>query len=306
MFQYSAYGLRLNSELLLPELREINSEEKADIIVRRESLNPPQLEPTPTACYCKVNTEEAYLVWEQVGTFLVRGGQEIIVDLIPDAEESIVRLFLLGAALGMLLHQRGIFVIHASTVAINGKAIAFMGDKGWGKSTTAGALHRRGHQLMADDVTAIDLSNPPFPIVLPGYGQLKLWPESVIALDSNPETLPLLHPQLEKRDCLIKRDLALNPLPLKQIYWLGSGSKLAIEPLSSQQALAAVMHNWYCARFGRQILQAIDLSEHFRHCTNLIDRVPVFCLRREKSLDALDEIACLVESHANRVQSSIF
>ncbi len=297
MFFYSAYGLSINSELILPELKETSSKDKADIIIIRGGLNPPQLKLTLTNCYCKVFKDEAYLAWEEVGTFLVRGGREIIVDLIPNVEESIVRLFLLGAGLGMLLHQRGLFLLHASTVKLGDRAVSFMGDKGWGKSTTAGALRRRGHQLMTDDVTAIDMSNPQCPMVLPGYGQLKLWPESAIALGDDPELLPLLHPQLEKRDHLVKQDLALDPVPLKQIYLLGGGARLAIENLLPQQALAAVMHNWYCARFGSQMLQAINLSDHFQRCTKLIERVPLFCLQREDSLAALDEIAQLVESH---------
>ncbi|MEM7760364.1 MAG: serine kinase [Cyanobacteria bacterium P01_A01_bin.40] len=302
MFEYNSYGLRISSELLLPELIESNNSAKTDITILRGSLEPPKLEPTLTNCYCKLTEDEAYLAWEQVGTFLVRGGREIIVDLIPNVEESIVRLFLLGAGLGMLLHQRGLFLLHASTVKIGDRAVSFMGDKGWGKSTTAGALHRRGHQLMTDDVTAIDLSNPQCPMILPGYGQLKLWPESAIALGNNPETLPLLHPQLEKRDRLIKQDLALNPVPLKQIYLLGGGEKLAIENLSAQQALGAVMHNWYCARFGSQMMQAIDMSEHFHRCTSLINQIQMSCLKREKSLDALDKIAQLVESHLDPTQ----
>ena len=300
MFFYSAYGLSISSELILPELKKISSKDKADIIILRGSLNPPQLEPTLTNCYCTVTADEAYLAWEEVGTFLVCAGREIIIDLIPQVEELIVRLFLLGAGLGMLLHQRGLFLLHASTVKIGDRAVSFMGDKGWGKSTTAGALHRRGHQLMTDDVTAIDMSNPQCPMVLPGYGQLKLWPESAIALGDDPESLPLLHPQLEKRDHLVKQDLALDPVPLKQIYLLGGGERLAIENLLPQQALAAVMHNWYCARFGSQMLQAINLSDHFQRCTKLIDRVPVFCLQRENSLAALDEIAQLIEAHIKR------
>ena len=305
MFKYTTYGLRLNSELLLPELKEVKLEETADITIRRESLNSPQLEATLTHCYCKVTKEEAYLAWEEVGTFLVRGGQEIIVDLIPNVDESIVRLFSLGAGLGMLLQQRGLFLLHASTVKLGDRAVCFMGDKGWGKSTTAGALHRRGHQLIADDVTAIDLSNPQCPMVLPGYGQLKLWPTSAIALGNDPETLPLLHPQLEKRDCLVKQDLAQAAVPLKQIYLLGRGEQLAIDTLSAQQALGAVMHNWYCARFGSQMLQAINIAQHFHRCANLIDLVPVFCLQRENSLAALDEIAKLIESHIAQAKTLV-
>lgn len=297
---YRAYDLKFDSELLLPEIKEVCNKEKVDVTIRCESLNTPKLESTLTNCHCKITEEEAYLAWKQVGTFLVRGGQEIIVDLIPNVEESVVRLFLLGAGLGMLLYQRGLFVLHASSIALDGHGIAFIGDKGWGKSTTAGMLHKRGHKLFADDVTALDLSKPDRPMLLPGYSQLKLWPESAEALGQKTEDLSRLHPQLEKRDFQPENSLVATAQPLKQLYLLGSGETLAIEPLSGQNALSALMQNWYCARFGPQMFDIVDQGQHFLNCTRLLKQAPIFHLKRERSLAALSDIASLVETHVKQ------
>lgn len=295
MFSYITYGLRVNSELPLPEL--LASEGTADAIISLGSLNPPSLEATSTNCYCHITATAAYLFWEEVGTFLVRGGREIIVDPIPGVEERVLRLYILGAALGMLLHQRGLLVLHASTVAVNGSAIAFVGERGWGKSTTAGALHARGHRLIADDITAVDLGNTSSPMVLPGFGQLKLWPEAATALGSSPETLPQLHPQFEKRAYPITKQFSSTPLPLKSIYILDAGPILEIEHLPAQEALTALMPHWYCARFGPQMLQATGISSHFLKCTHLVNHVSVYRLHRQRALSMLSAIAQLVESH---------
>jgi hypothetical protein len=295
MFSYITYGLRVNSELPLPEL--LPSEGTADAIISLGSLNPPSLEATSTNCYCHISAEAAYLFWEEAGTFLVRGGREIIVDPIPGVEERVLRLYILGAALGLLLHQRGLLVLHASTVALDGSAIAFVGERGWGKSTTAGALHVRGHRIIADDITAVDLDNTSSPMVLPGFGQLKLWPEAATALGSSPETLPQLHPQFEKRAYPITKKFSSTPLPLKSIYILDAGPVLEIEHLPAQEALPALMPHWYCARFGAQMLQATGISSHFLKCTHLVNHVSVYRLHRQRSLSMLDAIAQLVESH---------
>src|SRR2546421_132869 len=70
-----------------------------------------------------------------VGAFLVRGGREIVVDPAPGVEARVLRLSILGPAFGLLLHQRGRFVLHASAVASGGGVLAFAGGSGWGKST---------------------------------------------------------------------------------------------------------------------------------------------------------------------------
>lgn len=294
MFSYLVYGLRINSELYLPEL--IPSEGKADVTIRLGNLDPPLLKATSTECYCHTTAEEAYLFWEEGGTVLVRGGREIIVAPIPGVEEQVLRLYLLGAAFGILLHQRGLMVLHASAVAVNGSAIAFIGDSGWGKSTTAGALYARGHSVMTDDVTALDLNSTSSPTVLPGFPQLKLWPEAAETLGNAPETSHQLHPELEKRAHITDR-FSHTPLPLKCIYVLDDGPVLEIKPLQGQEALAALMRNWYCARFGPQLLQATGVLSHFLKCTDLVNRVTVCCLKRQNSLSALSDIAQLVEEH---------
>src|SRR4029079_11482739 len=48
--------------------------------------------------------------------YLVRNGQEIVVDPVPGGSERNVRLFLLGSALGILCHQRGLLPLHANAV----------------------------------------------------------------------------------------------------------------------------------------------------------------------------------------------
>ena len=45
---------------------------------------------------------------------------------------------------------------HASTVVIGGRAVAFCGPQGAGKSTTAVALAQQGYAVPAEDVAALD------------------------------------------------------------------------------------------------------------------------------------------------------
>ncbi|WP_052055287.1 hypothetical protein [Myxosarcina sp. GI1] len=306
MYSYIAYGLRITSGIFLPELLSNNSGEgRVDVTIGFGFLNPPPLQATSSECYCHISKQEAYLYWKDGGTFLVRNGCEIVIEAIPNVSEQVLRIYLLGAALGLLLHQRGLMTLHASTVMVNGEAIAFVGDRGWGKSTTIGAMMNRGHLTLSDDVTAIDLNQPFSPLVLSGFPQIKLWCDSAISLGHQLESLPRLHPDFEKRVQRFNRGFVSTVVPLKCIYILSLGANIEIESMSSSVALATTLRNWYCARFGEQMLQIMGIKPHFQKCSELVNRVKVYMLKRPNDLSRLDELARSVEEHfIKQIQSS--
>jgi hypothetical protein len=236
-----------------------------------------------------------YLFWQGVGTFLIQEGKSIIVDTVPGTDEDLLRLLILGAAMGTILHQRGFLVLHASAVDVNGQAIVFIGNKGEGKSTLAATLHRRGHDLIADDVVAIDFRQAGRPLVLPAFPQLKLWPEAAAAsLGANPQDLPRLTTHVEKRQYQPAQGFADSPLPLKHVYVLGLDSTVKIAPLYPQDVFTNLLRHSYMTRFGIAVLQA-DNTSHFLQLTQLARQVSVHRLLRPAALELLPLVAQLVE-----------
>lgn len=301
--KYRAYDLNIHSEIVLPELAP--GDGTADVIIRLGKLEGLPAEAKDARSFYKVTDDGIYLAWEGVGAFLVRNGNEIIIDPLPGVEECILRLFILGSTLAMLLHQRGdLVVLHASMVAIKNNAIGFVGDKGAGKSTMAAFLHERGHRLMADDVLAIDL-RAGTPEALPGFPHLKLWPDSVATLGHTPEELPKLRPELEKRSLRLDGNFSQTSVPLKAIYMLDQGEEPSIKKLHPKQALQALMPHWYGARFGTDLLQGLGLTTHFSQCSTLVNTVPFFHLKRPRSLPGLSDLARLIENHVSRDFSQI-
>jgi hypothetical protein len=61
---------------------------------------------------------------------------------------------LAGGVLAMASTLRGRSCLHATTVAMDGCAVAIVGDVGAGKTTTAGLLIRADSQLIGDDILA--------------------------------------------------------------------------------------------------------------------------------------------------------
>lgn len=301
MYRYRSFGLSIQAALALPELLAEAEpvdpgRNPADVFVRFGKIETLPPEVVGAARYIRPAGEGIYLGWRDVGNFLVRGGSEIIIDPSPLADESLLRVFVLGTTLAMLLHQRGeTVVLHASVVATQDGAIAFLGAKGAGKSTTAGALVSRGNKLLSDDILSVDLRGVE-PLALPGFPNMKLWPDSLDALGFESEALPRLRPELEKRSQRLDESFADAPIPLRGIFILGLGSAPAIDRLASWNAMTALMPHWYAARFGEGVLRALGLSSQFLQCAELARRIPVCRLSRPNDLAALPEIARMAET----------
>ena len=74
--------------------------------------------------------------------FLLRDGAAIDYEAEANAQPGDLAAFVIGAAFGLLLHQRGLVTVQASSVCVKGKAVLFLGASGVGKSTLAAALLR--------------------------------------------------------------------------------------------------------------------------------------------------------------------
>ncbi len=76
--------------------------------------------------------------------------------------------FLLDTVLWFTSLVRGHQAVHASAVAIQGRAVLLMAQTGWGKSTLATALLQRGAALVADDVVVLEQNDDGVIVAQPG------------------------------------------------------------------------------------------------------------------------------------------
>lgn len=80
----------------------------------------------------------------------------------------------LGAPLALALAQRGAYLLHASCVVVEGRAVALTAPSGGGKSTLAAAARRLGWPRIADDQLAVRLGVEA--VAFTRFPQLKLAP----------------------------------------------------------------------------------------------------------------------------------
>ena len=293
MYFYSAYGLGIHSELMIPELVQMDSSADVKIhIIFDGNLDPYR---TTNAIEKRwdldLNFESATFFVEDVGAFLITDGNRIVILPAPGYSEQIIRLYLLGTVMSILLYQRKLLVLHGSIVEINQRAAIFLGASGAGKSTTTAALFASGHRILADDIAAIDPKKSPM-MAAAGSPQIKVGPEVAKSLGFEVESLHELHPFEKKRGYRFHKDFSLDALPIQHLYVLGFGEKISAIPLKSQDAVIELI------RHSRPTtLQFCGGIPHFLQCVQLAKAFPVYRLERPHSLDMLPEFSKFVEAH---------
>jgi hypothetical protein len=288
MTSYTAHGLQIDSEVPLPGLLPGLSQEP-DVRIRYGSVPLALPNPQAESGNFQAAPDTFLLGVPDVGRFLVEKGQDILIERFPNCQEDLLQLFLLGSAFGALLHQRGLLVMHASTIQTDRGAVLFVGDSGHGKSTLLAALVQRGYAMLADDVTAISVESPSGPVAYSSFPRLRLCADAAVRLNYPVEDLQRVRSwDAEKYTVPVTRFCA-NPLPVHAIYSLRvhEAPEILLEPVSTVQRFAIVAANTYRYRF----LKALGLSKmHFHAATRLASAVQVRSLTRPASPYLLDEL----------------
>lgn len=286
-FRYQAYGLQLASDRELPELLPSTLDVPPDIEIRQADL--PRAVPDPR--YADDTQQITPGVYQfsirEVAWYRVEEGQRILVDPHPDADPGDVRLWILGTALGALLHQRGALPLHASALNWNGQAIAFCGDSGAGKSTLAAAFHRRGLPVLTDDVGLV-VPEPDRVMFHAGVPRIKLWRDALTHFEWNPDTLIRDLTRADKFHLTLGDRFNAQSHPLQRIYVLepSPDDRARFEPILGHAAIGVIRDHTY----RPELIHALGQSaHHLRLCGGIARQVKVYRFCRPWQLDRLEE-----------------
>ena len=275
---YSAFGLTLRSDIALPGLLPGKGPADATVRMDRASSCPAE---GPRGTYWSAGGSRARHVSPDFGIFRIHRGREILITPKPRIGTSLLGAYVMGPVIRHLLHQRGYLVLHASAVGIPGGAAAFLGASGWGKSTTAAALHAHGCAFLSDEHTAIRMGSDP-PLVIPAYPQIRLKPDAVRALGRSGKRSAGGSKLLLRAS----RGFLTKEVPLKRLYVLAEGPRVEITPLPPAEGFIELLRHSACLSFIMQM----GAMARFSTYTALAQRIGVSRLERPKSLKALPEI----------------
>lgn len=292
---YNLFGLALRSEIELPELRPAAAGQEPDVVIRRGSID---AEGEERAGF-NLTAWGAILNVPGVGRFAIREGREIIVEGAPAASPQNQRLYLLGSAMGALLHQRGLLPLHANSVVLKGRAIAFCGHSGAGKSTIAAWFHDRGDAILADDVVALRGASGEEVVAYPGVPRLRLWRDALEKGGRDAADYGRSFDSLDKWDVPTRQPRTASPVPLAKIYVLARAAADSEGPvirrLAGIDAVNALVANTYRGRYVR--LAGLS-QDHLATCLAIARAVPIFEAARSWDLEAFDREAALLREHA--------
>jgi hypothetical protein len=232
-----------------------------------------------------------------VARYWIENGTRITVEPEPDAPTAEVRLFLLGSAMGAILHQRGLLPLHGNGIVFGAKAVCFVGHSGAGKSTLAAWFHDRRLPLLADDVCVVTEDADGVPWVQPGIPRFRLAESALEATGRDPAALAHVFDGSDKYN-IVAAGRAAAPVPLSHVYLLQRAEPheaLTIRRLGGVQAVNALVANTYRGAYARPLGRT---AEHLAQCLRLAQRIGVYEARRPWSLAQLDASGAALERHA--------
>ena len=308
-FNYKVYGLRVSSQ------RPVSLLNRTDDTVTDLQVH--------WADAASLNTQHQHLLWEQVQTadLLQRRHIKFFVSTTPTGTyyktlyntpdgdfyfilspakkelwivydqkvpPSNLESFFVGPVMGSVLRLRDIVCLHASVVEINGKAIAFLGVKRSGKSTTAAAFARLGYRVLADDLAVITEFNGNF-YVEPGYSKLRLRTKTAEEIHKEDLlSLPMVYSYGESFYSTLSKQFCDTRLPLAAIYSFTPTETNHKEPFITPVSLPGRLPILGRNTFGNYVLTPATRKKEFDILCRMAMNIPVNKLHLVYAIENLD------------------
>ena len=271
---YRAYGLRVSSAVPLP----FDSLPAPPQDVGRDTIRKAQWQARPGVFLLAV---------DGVARYLVEGGRDVTVASLGD--DADVAAFFANAPFAVLLQQRGVLTLHASSVMAGDGAALLLGGSGAGKSSLAAALVERGFPLIADDVTGIVAGADGRVTALPGFASLRLWADTLDQLRWRDRGESRLRQGVDKYWMPLEQ-ACTAPLPVRAAFVLKANESnvVGIDPVHERDAFSLLWRNTHRAR----AMAAIGKTQtRFRTVGAMAQHVPVAVATRPRQPFLLDALA---------------
>lgn len=295
---YRVYGLTILSELRLPEL-PTKKKTEPDVLIRYGKV-PDQLpNPIGAGVLYQASKNDFLFKFNGIAKYRVQQGKYITIQKIDNAAPEEVRLFLLGSAIGALLHQRGLLALHGSCVARDNRGFIFSGNSSVGKSTIAAAFLKNGYSFVADDIAVIDFRPNNKYYIFPGIPHIKLWKDVIQHLDEKNIT-EKVRPTLEKYIKPITNPTSFRSVLLEKIIVLSvtNTSIFAVEEVVGAEKFNLLRNNTYRIQYVDKLQQ---IETHFKNLSKLASGVRVYKVERPPYPLLISELIEYIESRVINV-----
>ena len=291
-YRYCGLGLNWDTPFVCPELVAGGQDQEADVVVRI-GLIPFVRLPNGDPVQFAFSAEKVIVDVPIIGRFQVENGNTITIQPNKTINHE-TRLVLFGTVAAFLLRQRGLFAMHASSIATPNGAVLFAGHSGAGKSTLMAALNTRNYAMISDDITVIH-PDAAQSTVLPGFPNMKLWANSMNALGHSSVGLKTVRKHLaNKYSVPIDGKVLRSNMPLYAVYILEPTTQLAVSlfPLSHAQKFRHLAsHAWH----PQTVQEQGHHLTHFYQSSTIARRTRIVRVFRPNNLSQLNRYVDVIE-----------
>lgn len=288
-YHYKAFGLVFRSAIEHPDFVPLEGEWEPDCHISLGAVPRKLPQPDTEGAAYEACGHRFLLKIENVGRYLIEDGNRITIDKIPNATLRETIVFLWASAMAVLLHQRGIIIVHGSAICTDNGAVIFSGPSGSGKSTLASVFSlKHGAGMISDDISAIAVNSDGQAVVLPGYPLMKLWRDSADQLGYTWDDGKLIRDNVNKMIVDIRRSFVDRELPLRQVYLLaykneGSASIAEISGFKKMEMMMGKV-------FRKNYLKANEsaTTEVFRAFSGILPQIRLCTLVRQHGIAELE------------------
>ncbi|MBU7580946.1 MAG: hypothetical protein KAF27_10830 [Porphyrobacter sp.] len=228
---------------------------------------------------------------------IAAGGTQVTGWPAPDvAHDHFISLFN-NAILPLIGDHAGGLFLHGSAVAIDGRAVAFLGESGDGKTTLAGAFAKAGHPFLTEDVIELVADGADY-LLQPKPSGLRLYADSAEWLIGAPTGADSSDDKIDVTGAMAL-PFAAAPAPLAALVLLGSDHEAALSLAPVPQAVA--VQHLLPHSFVLDVEDKPRLRAHFSRIVGLATKVPCYTLDYTRRYDELPRVIAAIIAQIAKV-----
>lgn len=296
-YYYKVYGLNIESQILVPELTVLDDkiEKNIDVKIYYKTLPDDIKQKVDEGKKAFYNGKYVWFHINNVGTYLIQNGDTVTIELCENPDLNILKVYILGSVLGIILLQRNTVAIHGGSIVINNKGCIFTGDKGAGKSTLTTALRQRGYDFVSDDVGAIELSD--IPMINPGFGYQKLCEDAMTKLGYDSSKFTPFRSDMNIKYIVPALDnFVKEKVPFKALFEIEQGDtqKVEVVEVTGNEKLQKIIKNVF--RIEVLMYSGGVPADYFKKCIEIAKHIKFYKITRPKNQFTINEQIDIIEN----------